>query len=121
MAVGASSCLDVGRHTDRVASWLIVLLAVLGTARLTRLITRDAITEPARAWITGRLPLDSRLVYFIHCDWCASIYVGAGVAAAVWTWPHRGWVDIPLIALTGSYVAGWSARLEDKADAPSPQ
>jgi hypothetical protein len=99
-----------------VPAWLLVLLAVLATARLTRLVARDAISDPARAWLHERGP--EWLTYLVHCPWCVSIWLGAGVAAATYNWPARWWVVIPLVALTASYVTGalalLTARLEDR-------
>lgn len=92
-------------------AWLLVLLAVLATARLTRLVARDAITDPARAWLHAHGP--EWLTYLVHCRWCASIWLGAGVAAAVYNWPARWWVAIPLIGLAASHITGLLARLED--------
>jgi hypothetical protein len=61
---------------------------VLAVYRLTRLVTRDEITEPVRATIeaeldsageTGWIPTEvvDKLKYVLRCDWCASMYVAA--------------------------------------------
>lgn len=89
-----------------------LLIAALVTARVTRLVTTDRITQAPRQWLLRRLPSDSLAAYLIVCDWCASFYVGVGVAAAgtvggLWTWP---WL-VPL-GLAFSYVAGVLARGE---------
>lgn len=91
---------------------ITLLLAALVTARLTRLITTDRITEAPRNALLRRLPADSLAAYLIVCDWCASFYVGLGVAGAGalagwWTW---AWI-VPL-GLAFSYVAGWLASKE---------
>lgn len=91
---------------------ITLLVGALVTARVTRLVTTDRITQAPRQWLLSRLPSDSLAAYLIVCDWCASFYVGLGVAAAgtvagVWTWP---WI-VPL-GLAYSYVAGLLARGE---------
>lgn len=88
---------------------LTALLAVIATARITRLITTDRITQAPRRWLVQRLPEHSLAAYLIVCDWCASVYVGAGVGVAGWMladWP--GFTAV-MVALTGSYAAGWLA------------
>lgn len=91
---------------------LALLIGALLTARLTRLVTTDKITEPLRLRLLLHLPEDGLLAYLVHCSWCASVYVGAGVGVVgawlgIWTW---GWAA-PL-ALSFSYVAGWLASRE---------
>lgn len=89
---------------------ITLLTAALATARLTRLITTDRITQAPRKRILGRLDSEGLLAYLIVCDWCASVYAGAGVAALLWSgWD---WVAWPLYALAFSYVAGWLSRGE---------
>jgi hypothetical protein len=98
-----------------VPVWLLVTLAVLATARLTRLVTRDAVTDLPRAWLAERAP--GSVTYLIHCPWCASMYLGAGVAACAYNWPRAWPVWIGLVALTASQLTGmialFTARLED--------
>ena len=85
-------------------------VAALATARLTRLVTTDRITQAPRSALLRRLNADSLLAYLIVCDWCASVYAGAGVAAGVaWGPSWSMWV---LAALAYSYVAGWLASRE---------
>lgn len=93
----------------------IVLLA-LATARLTRLVTQDRITEAPRYWLVRRFTAwqgeESLLAYLIVCDWCVSIYTGAAVAGAWWAWHESAWLTWVLGALAFSYVAGWLASKE---------
>ena len=91
---------------------MLLVLGALATARITRLVTTDRITEAPRNAILRRLDADSLTAYLIVCDWCSSVYVGAGVAAAGaalgwWSWP----VAIPA-ALAFSYIAGYLASRE---------
>jgi hypothetical protein len=92
-----------------VPAWLLVTLAVLATARLTRLVTTDSITDPARAWLHDHTP--PWVTYLVHCPWCVSVWLGAGVAAATYNWPRTWPVQIALVGLTASYVTG---RLEER-------
>lgn len=91
------------------SSAVLVALALLAITRLTRLINADVILDRPRAWIQRTAP-DS-IAYLVQCAWCASIYVAAGVACAVYFEPTAWWVQIPLLAAAGSYVAGLGATL----------
>lgn len=93
---------------------ITLLTAALVTARITRLITSDRITEAPRNALLRRLDAEGLWAYLLVCDWCVSVYVGLGVAAAgawagAWSWP---WV--PPVALAFSYVAGWLASKESE-------
>lgn len=89
-----------------------MILAALATARITRLITTDRITEAPRNAVLSRLPADGLLAYLVHCDWCASVYVGAGSGAAWWAWGDTTWFTAVTAALAFSYVAGFLASKE---------
>lgn len=93
-------------------AWLLVLLAILATMRLTRLVTADKITEPIRERLIQRWGEDAKRSYLLTCDYCASIYVGPPVALAVVMWPTNRVVLIALIALAASFVAGIVAAHE---------
>ncbi len=56
----------------------------LATYRLTRLITTDEITRPAREWAVEQLESRgySRAAYLLQCPYCVSVWVGLGVATA---------------------------------------
>jgi hypothetical protein len=92
---------------------ITLILLGLTTARLTRLVTTDVITEPARVAVIQRLGVDSKISYLINCDWCSSIYVGTGVASVWHFWGGSAWVMVPAVALSVSFVAGF---LNSKAD-----
>lgn len=90
---------------------ITLLIAALATARITRLVTTDRITRAPRQWALRRLSSEGLLAYLIVCDWCASVYAGAGtVALAVWGGTPGMWV---LTALALSYAAGWLAAREE--------
>ena len=91
---------------------IALLVAALATARLTRLVTRDQITHPLRRALLARVDRDGYLAYLLTCDWCVSVWIGAGAAvvgvrAGAWSW---WWA--PAVALVVSYVAGWLASKE---------
>lgn len=95
-------------------NWITLLVAALVTARVTRLVTTDRITQAPRNALLRRLDSDSLWAYLIVCDWCVSVYTGGAVAAAgaayeLWSW----WWALPL-ALAFSYVAGYLASKEDE-------
>lgn len=50
----------------------------LATARLTRLVVEDKITEPIRDKVMGRWP-DSKVAYLVTCQACVSIWAAAAV------------------------------------------
>jgi hypothetical protein len=93
---------------------ITLLIAALATARLTRLVTTDRITEAPRTWALRRLPSEGLLAYLLVCDWCVSVYTGAAVASAgAWagSWP---WAWAVPLALAFSYTAGYLARGESE-------
>jgi len=53
-------------------------VAVLATARITRLITEDSITEPLR---DRAMEIHPKLGELVHCRMCTSVWAGAFVAA----------------------------------------
>src|SRR5262245_13518348 len=96
-----------------LASLVLITLAV---ARLTRLVTADAITLPFRRWVVNRWGEDSRIAYLVHCSWCTSLWIAlpAGVLWAfpllpLWLW----WLALPA-ALTMSYVTGLLSQIEER-------
>lgn len=99
-------------------SMTTLILAALATARLTRVITQDRITLAPRKWalrrLVNRYGEDHLLPYLIVCDWCVSIYVGAGVTAAWVTVGETLWFQAPAAALALSYAAGFLASKEDE-------
>lgn len=91
---------------------ITLFLAALATARLTRLITTDRITEAPRNALLRRLDPEGLPAYLVMCNWCVSVYTGAGTAAATW-WLHgHAWFTAALAALAFSYAAGWLASRE---------
>lgn len=95
-------------------TWLDLAVVVLATARLTRLVTSDYLTDPPRVWLQRRLP--EKLAYLLGCPWCASVWVAAPVAWVVVEHGHRTWVLVPLVALGASHLTGLAARLDPPPD-----
>ena len=65
---------------------LFVLVVVCGaTFRITRFVTHDKLTLPARAWVSARWQHGrwSWIPYFVHCTWCVSVWAGGGVVLVV--------------------------------------
>lgn len=93
------------------------IILALATARLTRLVTQDRITEAPRHWAVRaavrRDGDESLLAYLIVCDWCVSVYTGAAVAGAWWAWHEQGWITWVMSALAFSYAAGYLASKEE--------
>lgn len=63
---------------------LIFALMVLATWRITHLVVEDTIPVIAkpRDWVIARKP-EGNLAYLLGCTYCSSVWVAAGVVAAV--------------------------------------
>lgn len=72
-------------------SWWVFVVDALAVFRLTRLFARDTITERLR---TGRKAVGPVLLEpaaLLGCEWCLSVWFGAGAVAltALWSfWPY---------------------------------
>lgn len=96
-----------------MSGWLL-LLAALGTYRLTVLVNQDYITEGPRRWLQAHLP--EKLGYMIGCPWCASFWIAGPVAFAVVWWPTNRLIIIGLLALALSAFAGLVSKLHPPDD-----
>lgn len=101
-----------GGTTMHHVQWIYVLLAIGATARLTRLVTADFISQPIRDWVMGRFGTDAKISYWITCDWCASITTGAAVITAMHYWWEYAAMQIVALVLTASHITGMLTRLE---------
>lgn len=104
------------------------LAFALATARLTGLVTADALTEPLRDRLLRRLgtvldpaaagttPVLDRL-YETHrrrwmigklvtCAWCSSMWISAAVVPIAWWHGTNPWALIPALILAASQLAG---------------
>lgn len=85
---------------------LALVVLALATARATRLVVEDVITEPIRRWFVRRFGEDHKVTYLVHCVFCTSIWIG--FAAAVFACAVLGiswWMLLPLtLALSQAAV-----------------
>ena len=89
---------------------LSVILLVGATARLTRLITTDALLESLRVRVERRV--SAKAAYLIRCDWCMSVWVGFGMFTFGWYAPDT----LSLVvsgALTASLFTGWLSTVDE--------
>jgi hypothetical protein len=110
------------------SSWIFVLLT-LAAYRLLRFISWDSITEPARAFATGRHETGSgkdardtgkgrktlryrpKLDEFLHCPFCTGWWVCVlGFLAWQW-WPHA--VEVLAVPWAASGVVGLISKVLD--------
>jgi len=102
---------------------MIIILTLLAVARTTRLITTDNLFDTPRTWVLQRLinpgrlrALRDKLAYLIVCDWCASVYVGAAAAGAYAAWGETMPFMVVILALSGSYAAGFLASVTERGE-----
>jgi ABC-type uncharacterized transport system permease subunit len=96
-----------------MTGWLI-LLALGATARLTRLVTADFLTERPRRWVQARVP--ESVAYLVGCSWCASFWIGLLVGWVTVVWPANRIVIGSWLALSGSLVAGLVSLIDPRED-----
>ena len=87
-------------------TWIKIVLTALATFRITQLIVRDLIFEPARAAIESRYT--GWLVDLLGCMWCVSVYVALGTT--VLTYFCWGWWQWIALGLAASAVTGFLAE-----------
>jgi len=116
--------------------WLVALLAVFATFRVTRLITRDeipiialpreAFVQRWATYIDAKTPekrrvslthkktniVMSSLAYLWECDWCMSVWVAAGIGIGTFHWIDAWWWQIILLAASASAITGLIAQRE---------
>lgn len=89
-----------------VPTWLLVLLALLAVARVTRLVVEDAILDGPRALVLRHARPGGLLAYLLGCPWCVSVWAGFGLAGLVVplgdTWP----VQVLVLGLAASQATG---------------
>ena len=93
-------------------TWFELVLYGLATYRLTRLITRDVITESLREWVWRRKPPEkSKIGYLFTCEWCMSIWTASLLLASSMI---TDITDIAAMVLALSAIAGMLTAYEDK-------
>jgi hypothetical protein len=95
---------------------VLLIVYALAAARLTGLITLDAITEDARHAVIGWLDdrpktLGSFLATLIECPWCAGMWIALIGSPMVWFWGASPFMLIPALALAFSQVTGMISNL----------
>lgn len=95
---------------------LVILIYALAVARLTGLITVDAITEGVRdrliGWLDDRpATLGSAIATLITCPWCAGMWVSAVAAPLVWWHGENPWLLIPAMAFAFSQLVGMTSQI----------
>lgn len=98
-------------YYDRVTA-LLVVLVMLSTYRLTRLVTADELSQPAREWLVSRHGPDSRLTYFIECPWCVSVWLAVPIAWLGLVHRAQTWAQVLGLALSASAVTGLISSVE---------
>lgn len=95
---------------------LALILVTVAVARLTRLVTTDAIMLPFRRWVVNRTGEESPFAYLVHCSWCTSIWLSipASIAWAFLMLPmSQWWIALPAF-LAMSYVCGLLSQIEER-------
>ena len=95
----------------------VFLLALGASARLTRLVTDDAILGRFRTWFIRRWGPDHWTSYLLHCPWCVSPYLGAGVFTTAWFYGDTPWFIIVASVLSASWLIGTAASYDAAGDA----
>jgi hypothetical protein len=113
-------------------TWGVLVLVALTTHRLTHLVTSDSITARWREHLLWRFPprvepmidgagvdipgsarqVPHPVIVFVHCDWCVSVWVAAGVLlVAHFTGLLDSWQLAGLAWPGVSSVVGFLSRL----------
>lgn len=95
---------------------VLLVVYALAVARVTGLVTTDAITEGARDGLIGWLDdrphtLGAFVTALINCPWCASVWVAIGAAPLVWFWGDHPALIVPALALAFSQITGMVSDL----------
>jgi len=103
------------RHMT-IPPWLQLLVYALAVARVTGLITADAITEPIRDRIVDWLDdtpgsAGEWFASLITCPWCAGMWVSLVAAPLVWFWGDWPVMLVLALALAFSQVTGMVSNL----------
>lgn len=96
----------------------MMVLAVGATMRVTRLVTKDYLTEDPRKWVQRNAP--EKVAYLVGCPWCTSFWVGGVIAIATTRWPRSRFVTGAWLALTASHMAGMIGNLDPPEDFGEP-
>ena len=84
---------------------LSLIVAVLATARITRLLYEDQLTIGYRRWVVKRWGENSKMAYLVHCPWCTSIWVAGPIMPIATIWPNK-WIIAALAIPAASMLSG---------------
>jgi hypothetical protein len=102
---------------DFAVDAVVAGLWLLAAARVTRLLTKDAITDFVREWAYRRSRGgDTLLTYFVQCPWCIGMWVALSTGWLPLWLTDRHIALWPLVALAASYLIGVSAENLESAD-----
>lgn len=79
---------------------MTIVLAAGLTARLTRLITLDTITQPIRNRLSGIIAA------LVECPWCTGVWAAAAVGLSWHWWADQTWWQVAALIATLAWVAG---------------
>lgn len=81
-------------------TWLVALVLVLASFRITRLITADVLLDRPRTWLAIHLP--AYPAKLITCAYCAGFWISALVVVAWYFGGKPGWVVLVVFAVAGA-------------------
>lgn len=84
--------------------WYWFLVDMFAAYRITRLVTKDAVTAGFRKWLAG---YEGPLVELFFCHWCIGFWISAAVVVLTWAWPL--WWGFAALAFALSATVGWLA------------
>lgn len=90
----------------------VIVIYVLATARVTRVVTSDKVSEPFRTWLLGKLGSDSLVNYYFWCRWCFGFWAAFTLAPAAIVLTGVSWWCLPFLALAASHVTGLLVKWE---------
>jgi hypothetical protein len=89
---------------------LVLVVAALAAARVTRLVVDDTILDTPRGWVMDRV--QGWWADLLACPWCVSAYISAGIFAITW---HLHRMPVPLFSWLavwwGACAAYWFAEM----------
>lgn len=92
---------------------LVMVVAALAVARLSRLVAEDKITAPFRRWVVRHSGVEGWFTQLVHCaPWCLSVWFSLLMPVAV-LWPNQ-WVLAVLSIPAGSMATATVLKLVDR-------
>lgn len=91
---------------------LTLAVAMLAVARLSMLIVDDKLMLWLRQWVVRKWGEESMPSYFIHCNWCMSMWFAAPIMPVAVLFPNR-WMLAALSIPAASLVAGFLGKARE--------